>query len=129
MIYPGVPSFSGLGLEDGHIPTFRLLLYPLIKEPPVLWSYIPNMAIYYGHVCSVCVCIYIYIYTYIYTCIYSHIWRTVMCQLSHHPLNASPLGPRPPVPAAIPSVAARAWTCGSPARDFEEAGLLLRNLN
>ena len=27
IIYAGFPSFSGLGLEDGHVPTFRLLLY------------------------------------------------------------------------------------------------------
>ena len=27
MIYAGVPSFFGLGLEDGHVPTFWLLLY------------------------------------------------------------------------------------------------------
>ena len=26
MIYAGVLSFFGLGLEDGHVPTFRLLL-------------------------------------------------------------------------------------------------------
>ena len=26
MIYAGVPSFSALGLEDGHVPTFWLLL-------------------------------------------------------------------------------------------------------
>ena len=27
MIHAGVPSFFGLGLEDGHVPTFWLLLY------------------------------------------------------------------------------------------------------
>ena len=27
MIYVGFPSFFGLGLEDGHVPTFWLLLY------------------------------------------------------------------------------------------------------
>ena len=26
MIYAGVPSFCGLGLDDGHVPTFWLLL-------------------------------------------------------------------------------------------------------
>ena len=27
MIYTGLPSFFGLGLEDGHVPTFWLLLW------------------------------------------------------------------------------------------------------
>ena len=27
MIYAGVPSFLGLESEDGHVPTFWLLLY------------------------------------------------------------------------------------------------------
>ena len=29
MIYVGVPSFCGLGLEDGHVPTLSLLLYSI----------------------------------------------------------------------------------------------------
>ena len=27
MVHTGFPSFSGLGLEDRHVPTFLLLLY------------------------------------------------------------------------------------------------------
>ena len=27
MMYAGVPSFFGLGLEDGHVPSFWLLLF------------------------------------------------------------------------------------------------------
>ena len=31
MIYAGCPAFFGLGLEDGHVPTFWLQLY--INQP------------------------------------------------------------------------------------------------
>ena len=33
MIYDGFPFFFGLGLEDGHVPTFWRLLYLLKLEP------------------------------------------------------------------------------------------------
>ena len=35
MIYAGLPSFLGLELEDGHVPTFWLLMYykPTMARP------------------------------------------------------------------------------------------------
>ena len=32
IIYAGIPSFFGLGLEDGHVPTLWLLLYKVVKK-------------------------------------------------------------------------------------------------
>ena len=32
MIHAGVSSFFGLGLEGGHVPTFWLLLWGLLKR-------------------------------------------------------------------------------------------------
>ena len=34
MTYAGIPSFCGVGLGDGYVPTFWLLLYHLISLPP-----------------------------------------------------------------------------------------------
>ena len=39
MIYAGVPSFFGLGLEDGHVPTFWLLVYDMQK---LSWTLSPG---------------------------------------------------------------------------------------
>ena len=77
MICAGCSSFFGVGLEDGHVPTFWLLLRGLLYRPqqlPTVWPQIPNrdiasnipqkdLDVSFGIVYT---CIYMYIYIYIY---------------------------------------------------------------
>ena len=39
VIYAGFPSFFGLGLEDGHVPTFWLLLYGLYDDRVLMYLF------------------------------------------------------------------------------------------